>query len=94
MSNAKARPTRKSRLWTTASNVKSNPKFILRHAQDDGLEMLKNEIMVRPRRELSRTLVEPLILDFEIHLVFACLPCLPQAGAGRDFEIWILRFFL
>jgi hypothetical protein len=49
--------------------------------------MLKNEIMVRPRRELSRTLVEPLILDFEIHLAFACLPCLLQAGADRDFEI-------
>ncbi len=30
---------------------------------------------------------------FEIcHLTFACLPCLPQAGAGRDFEIWIWLF--
>jgi hypothetical protein len=68
MSNAKVRPTPKSRLWTTASNVKSNPKLILRQAQDDGLKMLKNEIMVRPRRELSRTLVEPWILELEIHL--------------------------
>jgi len=51
--------------------------LILRHAQDDGLDLLKNEIMVRPRRELSRTLVEPLILDFDIHLTFASLP---QAG--------------
>ena len=28
-------------------------------------------------------------LDFDIQLAFACLPCLPQAGAGRDFDIWI-----
>jgi hypothetical protein len=27
------------------------------------------------------------ILNFDIHLAFACLPCLLQAGAGRDFEI-------
>ena len=74
MSNAKVRLTPKSRLWTTASNAKSNPKLILRHAQDDGLDLLKNKIMVRPRRELSRTLVEPLILDFDIHLAFVCLP--------------------
>jgi len=46
------------------------PNLILRQAQDDGLEMLKFKIMVRPRRELSRTLVEPLILDFDIHLTF------------------------
>jgi hypothetical protein len=26
--------------------------------------------------------------SFNIHLEFACLPCLPQAGAGRDFDIW------
>jgi hypothetical protein len=25
------------------------------------------------------------------HLTFACLPCLPQAGAGRDFELWIYK---
>jgi len=25
----------------------------------------------------------------DIHLIFACLPCLPQAGAGRDFEFFI-----
>jgi hypothetical protein len=42
------------------------PKLILRQAQDDGLKMLKNEIMVRPRRELSRTLVQPWILEFDI----------------------------
>jgi len=24
------------------------------------------------------------------YLVFGRLPCLPQAGAGRDFDIWTL----
>jgi len=27
------------------------------------------------------------IWTFGFYLTFACLPCLPQAGAGRDFEI-------
>jgi hypothetical protein len=36
-----------------------NPNVILRQAQDDVLNMLKDETMVRLRRELSRTLVEP-----------------------------------
>ena len=48
----------------------SNPKPILRQAQDDSSKMLKNKIMVSLRRELSRALVEPLILNFDIHLTF------------------------
>ncbi len=55
-------------------------KFILRQAQDDGLKMPNNKIMVRLRRELSRTLVEPLILEFDIHLTFICLP---KAGSSE-----------
>jgi hypothetical protein len=52
-------------------------KFILRQAQDDGLKMPNNKIMVRLRRELSRTLVEPLILEFDIYLL----------AEGREFRV-------
>ncbi len=52
--------------------------------------MSKNKIMVRLRRELSRTLVEPLILDSDIHLIFACLP---QAGILK-FGFELLKIIL
>ena len=70
-------------------DAKSNPKPTLRMAEDDGLKMLRNETVVRLRREFSRRLVELLFLTSSIHLAFACPPFLPQAAQSRFFEIWI-----
>jgi len=46
--------------------IKPNPKFILRQAQDDGLKMLKNKIMVSLSNRGFWTLTFIWHLDFVI----------------------------
>jgi len=59
--------------WFMA-NFKSNPKLILRQAQDDGLNILKIKIMVSLRPELrpraQSNACRTMILEFDIDLAF------------------------
>jgi len=72
------------------------PKFVRRQSPGFGRRrQMPNQIQnsnempkrVRHDQNVILNLFQNPILDFDIHLTFVSLPCLPQAGTGRDFDI-------